>query len=163
MNNFDDLDDDIDHVLDAMSEQVAHNSRRLDQLLSRLQNRLGQDYTHIPIIIGSCMIVGSFFHIFFKSEWVFSLTALIWGALILSLTLFFKHRIAQNLTHFGDTLIKLDQDRQDHARKLAVIEKLIREGIPSGLTLNHVMILLGEYKDNSDSNGLDHDRHPENN
>ena len=156
--------DEIDHVLDAMSEQVAHNSLRLDELLSRLQDRLARDYTNIPIIIGACMISGGFFHVFFKNEIIFSLTAMVWGAIILSLTLYFRYRIAGHLTKFGESLIKLDQDRQDHARKLSVIENLIRQGIPSHMTINHLLVLLGELKEaNSDNGDFDSNSRPENN
>jgi hypothetical protein len=160
MDNMDHMDDEIDHIIDAMSEQVAHNTLRLDSLLSRLQERLSRDYTHIPIAIGTLMVLGGFLHIYFRGEFIFSLTALIWGALILSLTLFFRYRIIGHLTKFGDALVKLDQDRQDHARKLSVIENLIREGIPSDLSLNHILILLGEHKE---SNGSNNDIRPENN
>jgi len=163
MDDFND-NDEIDHVLDAMSEQVAHNSLRLDELLSRLQDRLARDYTNIPIIIGSCMVLGGFFHIFFKSEFIFSLTAMVWGSIILSLPLFFRYRITGHLTKFGESLIKLDQDRQDQDRKLTVIKNLIREGIPSNMTLNHMLVLLGEYKEiKNDNEGLDPNGRPENN
>lgn len=155
-------DNEIDHVLDAMSEQVAHNSQRLDQLLERLQDRLARDYTNVPIAIGALMVMGGFLHIFFKDEFIFSLTAMVCGSLILSLTFFFRYRITGHLTKFGESLIKLDQDRQGHARKLAVIEKLIQEGIPSTMSLNHLLILLGEYKETQiDGDGLD--TRPENN
>lgn len=156
-DDFADPNDDTDHVLDAISEQVAHNSARLDQLLSRLQNRLSQDYTHIPMIIATLMILGGFLHILFRGEFTFSLTAMIWGAIIFSLTLYFKHRVSENLTRFGESLIKLDQDRQSHARKLSVIENIIHEGIPAGMTMQHLLILLGEQANdtaNSD-NGFD--------
>jgi len=164
MDNMDHMDEEVDHIIDAMSEQVAHNTLRLDQLLSRLQNRLAQDYTHIPTAIGTLMVIGGFLHIYFRGEFIFSLTALISGALILSLTLFFRYRISQNLTKFGEALVKLDQDRQDHARKLSVIENLIREGVPSDLPPKHLLVLLGEYKtENQEDGPSDNSIRPENN
>jgi hypothetical protein len=164
MDNMDAFDDDLDHAIDAISEQVAHNTTRLDQLLSRLQHRLSRDYTHIPVAIGIAMVVGGFLHIFFRDEFVFSLTAMVWGALILCLTLFFQYRITGHLGKFGDALVKLDQDRQAHARKLAVIEKLIDAGIPENMSLDHLLILLGEYRVETRGNGgLDHDLGAENN
>lgn len=163
MDNFDDLNDDLNHAIDVVSEQVAHNTTRLDQLLSRLQDRLSRDYTNIPIAIGTLMVIGGFFHVFFRGEFIFSLTALIWGALILSLTLFFRYRINEHLTKFGETLIKLDHDRQDHARKISVIENLIREGIPNNLSLNQLLVLLGEYKDVNHAEDDSNNTRPENN
>lgn len=163
MDNMDHMDDEVDHIIDAMSEQVAHNTLRLDQLLSRLQDRLAQDYTHIPIALGTLMVLGGFAHIFFRGEFIFSLAALIWGAIILSLTLFFRYRISQNLTKFGASLVKLDQDRQDHARKLSVIENLIYKGIPSGLSPHHLLVLLGEYKTEDQTDGHSNNTRPENN
>ena len=164
MDNLDDLNDDLDHAMNVVTEQVAHNTARLDELITRLHDRLARDYTNIPIIISSCMIVGGFLHIYFNDEFIFSLTAMIWGALIFSLTLFFRYRISGNLTKFGESLIKLDQDRQDHARKIAVIENIIREGMPNNMSLNHLLALLGEYKsENNEDDGLNNDIRPENN
>ncbi|MBT3606484.1 MAG: hypothetical protein HOE48_08990 [Candidatus Latescibacteria bacterium] len=164
MDNLDDLNEDLDHAIDVVSEQAAHNTTRLDQLISRLHDRLSRDYTNIPIVISSCMIIGGFLHIYFKNEFIFSLTAMIWGALIFALTLFFRHRISQNLTKFSESLVKLDQDRQDHARKIAVIENIIREGMPNNLSLNHLLALLGEYKgEDIEDDGPSNDIRPENN
>jgi len=158
----DDQDDEIDHVIDAMSEQVAHNTTRLDQLLSRLQNRLAKDYTHIPLAIGTLMVLFSFFHVFFSHAFAFSLTTLIWGSIIISLTLYFRHRVASHLTHLGDSLTRLDQDRQKHARQLTVIKTVIQEGIPDHMTISHLLVLLGEYH-KTENNGSDHDNRPEHN
>ncbi len=163
MDNFEDLNDDLNHAIDVVSEQAAHNTIRLDQLLSRLQDRLSRDYTNIPITIGTLMVIGGFVHIFFRGEFIFSLTALIWGALIVSLTLYFRHRITEHLTKFGESLVKLDRDRQDHARKISVIKNLIREGIPNNLSLNQLLILLGEYKDVNNTEDNSNNTRPENN
>lgn len=158
----DDQGNEIDHVIDAMSEQVAHNTLRLDQLLSRLQNRLAKDYTHIPLAIGTLMVVFSFFHVFFSHAFTFSLATLIWGSIIISLTLYFRHRVASHLTHLGDALTRLDQDRQKHARQLTVIKTVIQEGIPNNMTVQHLLILLGEYQ-KPENDGPDHDNRPEHN
>lgn len=164
MDNLDDLNEDLDHAMNVVAEQVAHNTSRLDQLITRLHDRLARDYTHIPIIISTCMIIGGFLHISFKEEFIFSLTAMIWGALIFSLTLIFRYRISQNLTKFGESLVKLDQDRQNHARKISVIENITREGMPNNMSLNHLLALLGEYKaENIEDDGLNNDTRPENN
>lgn len=163
MDNFDEFGDDFSHMMDAMSEQVAHNTASLDHLLTRLQDRLSKDYTHIPLILGIALTVAGMALFIWRGAFAFSLTALISGGPIVSLTTYFRYRIAGHLTHFGDTLIKLDQDRQDHARKLTVIDKLVREGIPENMTIDHVLILLGEHHTQKNSEGLDNDTHPENN
>jgi hypothetical protein len=95
MDNIDDLNDDLDHATGVVSEQVAQNTVRLNQLISRLQDRLSRDYTNIPITIGILMITGAFLHIFLRGEFIFSLTAMVWGSIILSLTLFFRYRITR--------------------------------------------------------------------
>ncbi|MFT5368584.1 MAG: hypothetical protein ACI8V2_003550 [Candidatus Latescibacterota bacterium] len=164
MDNIDDLNDDLDHATGVVSEQVAQNTVRLNQLISRLQDRLSRDYTNIPITIGILMITGAFLHIFLRGEFIFSLTAMVWGSIILSLTLFFRYRITGHLTRFGESLVKLDKDRQDHARKISVIENLIHEGMPNNLSLNQLLVLLGEYKDlNSEEDEPNNNIHPENN
>jgi hypothetical protein len=91
----------FDHVVDATVEQVAYNAQRMDKLLETLQRRLAQNYTHVPMAIGSCMIVGGFLHIWLQGEFAFSLTAMVCGSLIISLALFFHNRVGQNLVVFG--------------------------------------------------------------
>ncbi|MDA0709716.1 MAG: hypothetical protein O3B73_05835 [bacterium] len=164
MDNEDAFDDDLPDTLDAISEKVAHNTMRLDQLIVRLQERLSRDYMNMPILIGSLMIVGGFAHIFMRGEFFFSLVALIWGALILSLAILFRYRVATHLTRFAESLVKLDRDRQDQVRKLAVIQCLIKEGIPQEMSLRHLLVLLGEYSDeNTPTEGSGTGMRPENN
>lgn len=143
----DDMDAGFDHILDATAEKVAHNAQRMDRLLDTLQDKLSRDYMVVPMVIGTGMIVGGFVHIGLQGEFVFSLASMIWGALIVFMGVFFRTRITQNLVVFSQALTELDRDRNDHARKLAVIRCLFDQGIPNGLSLHHLLVLLGEHNE----------------
>lgn len=154
----------FDEAVDATIEQVAFNAQRMDILLETLHRRLAQNYIHVPVAIGACMIVGGFVHIWLRSEFVFSLTATVFGALIILLALFFHHRATQNLVVFGQSLVEIDKTRNEHAQKLAVVEQLFQNGFPSALSLQHLRVLLGESAGHQSSGDIENNgTRPENN
>ncbi|MDP6036998.1 MAG: hypothetical protein QGG64_00450 [Candidatus Latescibacteria bacterium] len=154
----------FDDVVDATVEQVAYHAQRMDKLLETLQGRLAQNYTHVPMAIGACMIAGGFLHIWLRGEFAFSLIAMVWGSIIISLALFFHNRVGQNLVVFGQSLTEIDKDRNEHARKLAVIEHLFKQGVPGGMSLHHLLVLLGESPEGKSHGDLgSNGSRPENN
>jgi len=154
----------FDEAVDATVEQVAFNAQRMDVLLETLHRRLAQNYTHVPVAIGACMVVGGFLHIWLRSEFAFSLIATVFGALIILLALFFHNRVTQNLVVFGQSLVEIDKTRNEHARKLAVVEQLFQNGLPGGLSLQHLVVLLGESSERSTNGDVENNgARPENN
>ena len=134
-----------DPLVAAIAEQLAQNAERMDGILKTVQEKLGRDYTHVPAAIGLLMILGGSLHIWIRQEFAFSLTSLIWGAIILCATLFFRSKIAQNHVAFTQALLKLDRERATQARQQTALHSLLIRGIPEGISLQELQILLGEY------------------
>ena len=123
--------------------------QRIDRLLEEGQSRLGRDYGAIPVYVGIAMMLGGFLHIMVLGEFSFSLTAMVWGSIILTVGLILRNKAGSRHLEYGRLLITLDRQRALFRQRQSLVESIISRGVPEGATPEHLRILLGDDEPSS--------------
>ena len=123
---------------------MNENEVRINRLLEEGQRSLRTDYGKIPIYVGVAMMLGGFLHIMVTGEFSFSLTAMVWGSIILTVGLLLRYKAATRQVDYGCLLIKLDRQRALLHQRKELVQAIIDSGVPEGATPEHLRVLLGD-------------------
>ena len=135
-------------------EHYKKHSQQVETLLQNAQDAFSVDHTRIVLMAGIVMIAAILGQMIFLPADTLSITALVWGALLTVAALYFRHRSAAKHLAFTRALIDMERDRAGFARKMLVIQNLLREKLWDRVTLEQLQVLLGEMQDAPEGNGL---------
>lgn len=135
-------------------EQYKKHSQQVEALLKNAQDAFSIDHTRIVLVAGIVMIAAILGQMIFLPVDTLSITALVWGALLTVAALYFRHRSAVKHLDFTRALIDMERDRAAFARKMLVIQNLLREKLWERVTLEQLQALLGEPPESTQGNGL---------
>ncbi|MDH3602856.1 MAG: hypothetical protein OEU26_24860 [Candidatus Tectomicrobia bacterium] len=70
-----------------------------------VHDTLGNDYTGIAMLVGSLMIGIACVFMWLAVDFAFSITALVWGSIIVCAALFFRHKTTEKYVRYiqGDS------------------------------------------------------------
>lgn len=123
---------------------MNENEELINRLLEEGQRSLRTDYGKIPLYVGVAMMLGGFLHIMVTGEFSFSLTALVWGSIILTIGLLLRYKSATRQVDYGHLLIQLDRQRALLRQRQDLVQAVIDRGVPEGATPEHLRALLGD-------------------
>jgi hypothetical protein len=94
------------------SEKILEKYRHeVDALLERGQKSFEKDHAKIGIAFGILMIIIPLILSIFREPDAFSITALAWGAVIMSLSLIIRYKSTKNHLAVGELIINLEKIR----------------------------------------------------
>lgn len=125
-------------------EQYKKHSQQVEALLKNAQDAFSIDHTRIVLVVGIVMIAAILGQMLFLPTDTLSITILVWGALLTVTALYFRHRSSAKHLAFTRALIDMERDRAGFARKMLVIQNLLREKLWDRVTLEQLQTLLGE-------------------
>lgn len=135
-------------------EHYKKHSQQVETLLQNAQDAFSVDHTRIVLVVGIVMIAAILGQMIFIPTNSLSIAILIWGALLTVAALYFRHRSAVKHLDFTRALIDMERDRAGFARKMLVIQNLLREKLWERVTLEQLQALLGEPPGSPQGNGL---------
>lgn len=133
-----------DWLIRTTGDQFETHSKKIEELLSRAQDRFAKDHTSLCGGVGLLMIIASFVFTVFGMNFIFCVTGLSLGVVVLCLSLILRSRATEKQIQYTQTLMSLERERAKFAQKQAVLSQIYLYGMPEGTPLTQIQILLGE-------------------
>jgi hypothetical protein len=118
--------------------------KKIEELLSRAQERFAKDHTSLCGGVDILMIITSFIFAALGMNFTFCVTGLSLGVVVLCLSLILRSRATEKQTQYTQTLMGLERERAKFAQKQAVLSHIYLYGMPEGTPLAQIQILLGD-------------------
>ena len=106
------------------------------------QDTLVNDYTGVAMIVGALMIVTACVFMWLSVTFPFSITALVWGSIIVCASLFFRHKAMDKHVRYHDAVLKLERERTLCAHRQAMLQAVLDHGLPEGVSWEQIQALL---------------------
>ena len=136
--------DSLDWLIRAAGEQFETHSKKIEDLLSRAQDRFEKDHTSVCGGVGIVMIIASFAFATIGKDLTFCATGLALGVGVLCLALILRNRATEKQIQYTHTLMDLERERARFAQKQAVLSHIWIYGVPDGTPLAQIQVLLGD-------------------
>ncbi len=136
--------DNLNWLFRTAGEQFETHSKKIEDLLSRAQDRFSKDHTSVCGGVGVVMIITSFVFTIIGKELVFCITGLALGVIVLCLALILRNKATEKQILYTQTLMDLERERARFAQKQAVLSHIWLYGLPDGTPLAQIQMLLGD-------------------
>jgi hypothetical protein len=107
-----------------------------------VQDTLSNDYTGVAILIGALMIATAFVFMWLSVTFPFSITALVWGSIIVCASLFFRHKAMDKRVRHCEAVLKLERERTTYAHRQAMLQSILDHGLPEEISWEQLQALL---------------------
>ncbi len=95
---------------------------------------LGNDYTRVALLIGAFMVATGCMFMWQSVTFSFSITALVWGSIIVCVSLFFRHKAMDQHARHREAMLQYEIERMQRIHSQAVLQHVLEHGLPAGLS-----------------------------
>jgi hypothetical protein len=99
-----------------------------------VQVALGNNYTGVAMFVGALMMATAFVFMWLSVTFPFSITALVWGSIIVCASLFFRHEGMDKRVRHHESAPKLERERTTYTYQQAMLQSVLDHGPPEGVS-----------------------------
>ncbi len=103
---------------------------------------LGNDYAMVSLFIGAAMIATGCIFMYLSVTFPFSITALVWGSIIVCVSLFFRHKAMDKRVRYQEAVLQLEREQTSCAHRQAMLQPVLDHGLPEGISWEQLQALL---------------------
>ena len=107
-----------------------------------VQDTLGNDYSGVAMLIGALMITTAFVCMWLSVTFSFSITALVWGSIIVCVSLFFRHKAMDKHARYHEAVLQSERERMSCAHRQAMLQAVLDHGLPEDVSWEQLQALL---------------------
>jgi len=115
---------------------------RIETMLEQQQAALQKDHARIGLVLGATMVVTGMVLMIAGIPFAFSLTGMVWGAIVASLSLILRHRGRRRLIEHTRLMCELHERSTRLAQRTELLERVWEEGLPANCSVGDVLVLL---------------------
>jgi hypothetical protein len=136
--------DDIQRLLGASSETFQEHSKRVGELLEKVQRKFEKDYTSFTATLAVCMIAAGAALAWLDKSPAFAVTVAVLGGLFFALALVLRHMSANSQVANAKSIVELEKERSRIAMKSGLLQHLWLYGPPKNLQFDQIRFLLSD-------------------
>jgi len=136
--------DDLKHLLGASSEAFQEHSKRVGEVLEKVQKKFEKDYTSFTATAAICMIAGGAALAWFDKSAAFAVTVAVLGGLFFVLALVLRHMSANSQVAHAKSIVELEKERSRIVMKSGLLQHMWLYGPPKNLQFDQIRFLLGD-------------------
>ncbi len=103
---------------------------------------LGNDYSGVALLVGSVMIATACLFMWLSVTFPFSITALVWGSIIVCVSLFFRQKAMDKRLRYQEAILQLEREQASCEHRQAMLQAVIDHGLPEGVSWEQLQSFL---------------------
>lgn len=129
-------------IVEPTRSRLEATHDRIEAMLEKQQAALQKDYVRIGIALGATMVGLGMVLMIVGIPFAFSLTGMVWGAIVTSLSLILRHRGRRRLVEHTRLICELHERAARLAQRTELLERVWEEGLPANCSVGDVLVLL---------------------